>query len=114
VTINSQKIVVEVADTNQARTQGLSGRKCIGQDEGMLFVFNQPGFYAFWMKDMKFAIDIVWIATDHRVIGLKRDALPSSYPQKYVNQGNPAQYVLEIAANRANSLVITPSTTVVF
>ncbi len=114
VTIGSQKITAEVADTTQARTKGLSGRPCIGQNEGMLFVFNQPGFYQFWMKDMKFPIDIIWITTNHRVIGLKSKAQPLSYPQKFVNQTYTAQYVLELASGRALSLGVGPTTTVNF
>lgn len=114
VSINSQKIEAEVADSNQTREQGLSGRPCIGRDEGMLFVFDRPSFYYFWMKNMKFPIDIVWISADHRVVGLKTNALPSSYPQKYGNKGNSAQYVLEIAAGRAASLHVSPGTNVNF
>ena len=105
---------MEVADTTQARAKGLSGRSCIGQNEGMLFVFNQPGFYEFWMKDMKFPIDIIWIASDHRVVWLKSKVQPSSYPQKFVNQGSAAQYVLELASGRALNLLVDPTTTVNF
>lgn len=51
---------VEVVNTVQTRKQGLSGRSSLGAD-GMLFVFAQPAQHQFWMKDMKFPLDFVWI-----------------------------------------------------
>ncbi len=43
-------------------TVGLSGRDSIGSADGMLFVFDEPKLPAFWMKDMRFPLDIIWIA----------------------------------------------------
>jgi uncharacterized membrane protein (UPF0127 family) len=114
VTINGQKLNVEVASTDSARVQGLSSRKCIGQNEAMLFVFNQPGYYQFWMKDMNFPIDIIWISPAHKAIGLERKVQPSTYPTKFVNQLAPAQYVLEMASGRSTSLGMTFGTIVNF
>ena len=114
VTINGQKLKVEVASTDAARVQGLSGRQCIGQSEAMLFIFNQSGYYQFWMKDMNFPIDIIWISSAHKAIALERKAQPSSYPEKFVNQDAPAQYVLEMAAGRSTSLGMTQGTIVNF
>ena len=54
-------MAVEVRDTEEGRDQGLSGRESLGEDEGMLFVFDQPGIYGFWMKEMKFPLDFIWI-----------------------------------------------------
>lgn len=50
-----------VADTLASRSQGLSGCESMADDQGMLFDFPVPMKYSFWMKDMKFPIDIVWI-----------------------------------------------------
>ena len=44
--------------------KGLSGRDNLADDEGMFFVFEKSDIYPFWMKDMKFAIDIIWIMED--------------------------------------------------
>lgn len=71
----------------------------------MLFAFSQSGQYAFWMKDMKFPIDILWLNTAHRVVYQQTDVQPSTYPSRYMNQ-QPAQYVLEIKANLSRALHI--------
>ena len=62
---------IEIADTGKKREQGLSGKNNIGGDYGMLFIFEKPGFYAFWMKDMNFAIDIIWLDENYTVVGIK-------------------------------------------
>jgi len=105
--INGVQINVEIALTPEARTQGLSGRASLGEKEGMLFVFDAPGKYGFWMKDMNFPIDIVWftpsegneagLARDLRVVYIKKDAKPESYPEIFMPEEN-ARYVLEVLA----------------
>ena len=114
VRINSQRIAVEVADTQAERQKGLSGRTCITPNEGMLFVFEKPGKLPFWMKDMKFPLDIVWISPDHKVVAQEINLSPKTYPDSFINKDNPAQYVLEIQANRSKSLGINLGTTVDF
>ncbi len=61
VLINDNRINVEIAASELERAKGLSGRDGLGADEGMLFLFEKPEVYTFWMKDMKFSIDIIWI-----------------------------------------------------
>lgn len=61
VKIINYKLTVEVADTEALRTRGLSGRANLAQDHGMLFIFPVPNYYRFWMKDMKFPLDFIWI-----------------------------------------------------
>ena len=55
------RVRVEVADTMLAQERGLSGHAPLAADEGMVFLFDRPEKYAFWMKDMTFPIDIIWI-----------------------------------------------------
>ncbi len=62
VTLGGNVVVrVTVAATEPTRQRGLSGHAPLAPDEGMLFVFERPKIYAFWMKDMLFPIDILWI-----------------------------------------------------
>jgi len=61
VTIQGQTIEVEVARTEAARRRGLSGRPRLEPGTGMLFIHPDAGRHAYWMKDMKFAIDILWM-----------------------------------------------------
>ncbi len=69
ITIAGKKFRVEVADTFASRAKGLSGHAPLAENEGMLFIFDAPGNYGFWMKGMKFPIDIIWIRGD-KVVGL--------------------------------------------
>lgn len=109
VHIAGQNIQVELALTPQEQAQGLSGRRGLKEGEGMLFVFPRPGKYSFWMKNMNFPIDIIWLADppllseggarggDLKVIYIKKDAQPESYPETYEPDRN-AKYVLEVTA----------------
>jgi hypothetical protein len=93
---------VEVADTQASRELGLSYRQTMGNDEGMLFIFEQPGRYGFWMKDMNFPLDIIWINQNGVVVDVQRDLSPETYREKktYMNTSD-ANYVLEINAGMA-------------
>lgn len=113
VQIGLAQIKAEIADNDAERAKGLSGRPCIESYQGMLFVFDKPGQYPFWMKDMKFSIDIVWIDANHKVIGLDMDVSPATYPDFFVSK-MPAQYVLELPANQAKKLNISLGTEVNF
>lgn len=86
---------IEIADTDAKREQGLSGREGLGENEGMLFVFEKEGNYGFWMKDMKFAIDIAWLDKDKKIIYMENDLKPETYP-KIFNSPFPSLFVLEI------------------
>ena len=61
VFLGGQKIKLELADTEKKREQGLSGRKSMCLDCGMLFVFERKGKYSFWMKNMNFSLDMLWL-----------------------------------------------------
>ena len=61
IKINNHTFNVEVAKTPKDQQLGLSGRDGISDDQGMLFAFDTPDYYNFWMKDMKFPLDIIFI-----------------------------------------------------
>lgn len=88
-------IVTEVVDTKSSRELGLSGRKGLRINEGMLFVFDTEGKYGFWMKDMLFPIDIAWINQNGMVVKTESNLLPESYPKTFINDID-AKYVLEL------------------
>lgn len=56
-----KEVMVEIADSNEKRAQGLSGRESLGENQGMLFVFPDAMRRSFWMKDMHFPLDILFI-----------------------------------------------------
>lgn len=66
---------VEMATTMTQQALGLSGRESLGQDDGMLFVFSSPGVQNFWMKDMNFSLDMIWISGD-KVVGFAQNVPP--------------------------------------
>jgi uncharacterized membrane protein (UPF0127 family) len=106
---NGQTINAQAAKTEAEREQGLSGKACLGTNQGMLFVFDKPAGYSFWMKDMKFSIDILWIGEDKKIVYEKDNLSPDTYPNSFTNP-TPAKYVLEIAAGQADRLGLQPGT----
>lgn len=79
VSINNKKYYVEIADTDEKRTQGLSVRTLLPQNHGMLFIFPQKNKYGFWMKDMNFPLDIIWIDSD-TIVDISENVPPPSSP----------------------------------
>ena len=99
VKITNTEIRAEIADTLIKRTKGLMFRKSLSQNEGMLFIFNEEGYHGFWMMNMSFPIDIIWIEKEKKVVYIEKNAQPcglicSSYIPK-----EKAMYVLEVNAN---------------
>lgn len=98
VYIHDQPITVEIADTDASRVQGLSGRQSLLPNHGMLFVFGHDGFFSFWMKDMHFPIDMVWVSAVGNIVYMQENISPNTYPQSFVSTTS-ARYVLELPAH---------------
>lgn len=75
VTINDQTFNVSIAETEEEKQKGLSGIDSLPMNEGKLFMFEKPDLYAFWMKDMKFPIDIIFINGD-TIVSITENAKP--------------------------------------
>ncbi|MDP1760205.1 MAG: DUF192 domain-containing protein [Candidatus Woesebacteria bacterium] len=110
VKIAGQMIKVELALTQKEQEQGLSGRENLKDDEGILFIFSEPAKNYFWMKNMNFPIDIIWLGEDRKIIYIKKDIQPSSYPNSF-GPGVDNRYVLEVSAgfSEKNNLKIEDS-----
>lgn len=113
IKIAGQNIKVDLALTPEAQALGLSARQGLAENEGMLFVFDKSGQYAFWMKDMNFPLDIIWIDEDMKVVYIQKNALPESYPESFLPEKN-AKYVLEVYANFADKNNLKEGDTVLF
>ena len=85
---------VEVVQDQLSRNKGLSRRESLPEGEGMLFVFDRPAMYPFWMKDMNFSIDIIWMDSEKQVVHMEREVSPESFPNSFAPQ-EPSLYVLE-------------------
>lgn len=93
--IGGIELLSEVADNPQSREKGLSGRESMIENQGMLFIFDEAGNYPFWMPDMNFAIDIIWLDENKKIIFIKENATPESYPETWGGEVK-AKYVLEV------------------
>ena len=97
VSNGSVSIPVTIADTSLEQEVGLSGTEFLPPNTRKLFVFNVPGEYGFWMKDMQYPIDIIWIDNSFRILGITEGVTPETYPKVFYPPG-PIQYVLEVNA----------------
>lgn len=76
VCIEENCFQVEIAETIQERSKGLSNRESLDLNKGMLFVMSQKTIPRFWMKKMEFPLDIIWINSDLEIIGIEKDLQP--------------------------------------
>ena len=95
--VADKKLSIEVADTLDKQTLGLSYRKSMPEDKGMLFIFPQLGTYGFWMKDMNFSLDLIWLDENGKIVSIDKNISPKTYP-KIFNPSSPVKYVLEVNA----------------
>ncbi len=119
VTIEGFTFVVDVADTYELRRQGLSGRGDLAREVGMWFDMGGTANASFWMRGMRFPIDIVWISDDLVVTGVAErlpfpeQGTPASALPTY-SSGVPIRFVLEINAGLAEELGIGEGSVVTF
>ena len=104
VELSGHQFDAEVADTEAERTQGLSNRNELPANAWLLFVFDEDAPHCFWMKDMKFSIDIIWMDQDKKVVKIKENVKPETYPESFCPE-QPALYVLEVNAGVARHRV---------
>lgn len=76
VSINGFKVLLAIVSTDEQRIKGLSGLEKLNENEGMLFLFDQPSKQGFWMNEMKIPLDIIWLDSNSRVIHTERNLEP--------------------------------------
>lgn len=103
VKVGPYTYTVDVAKTDEERVRGLSGLEELRERHGLLFVFEKSAVQGFWMKDMNFPIDIVWIDEDLKVIGVERSVSPETFPEVFQSPGS-VRYVLEVNSGEASAL----------
>jgi hypothetical protein len=100
--IGSHKITVEIAGTPASQTQGLSNHAPLGENQGMLFVFPDKQVRSFWMKEMLFPLDIIWL-DGNRIVKISANLPPEGMaPSKAYSSDLPVNYVLEVNAGWVN------------
>ena len=106
-TSTGEEIPVEIADTPKKRSLGLGKRTSLKKGWGMLFVFEKLKPYRFWMKDMQFPLDIIWLE-NHRIVHIIHNAKPANPRDEpeLMTSPDPVNFVLEITAGRAAKLLL--------
>lgn len=104
---------IKYAHTHEEQLKGLGGRKSLPKDEGLLFVFVSQGKQCFWMKDMQFPIDMIWINSDKKIVYVEKNVSPNTFPQIFCPEAN-GQYVLETNAGIADKLKLVPNQYLLF
>ncbi len=87
-----------LADSPEERERGLGGRDGLQDDEAMLFIFGFPARHEFWMKNMKFPIDILWLDEHFTIVYIAPHISPDTYPKTTFSPETDALYVLETNA----------------
>ncbi len=101
VILQGKRFDVRVADTPETRELGLSYFRSLPANQGMIFLFDRADRYAFWMKGMRFPLDVVWLkkstGNKYRVIGYESNVRPETYPAVFTTP-EPADAFLELNA----------------
>ena len=95
-------ISAEIALSAPEQEQGLMFRRSIGENEGMLFVYDKPQHVSMWMRNTYLSLDMVFIGRDRRVLRIEHGATPLS--DAVIDSGGPVQFVLELKAGMAERL----------
>lgn len=81
--LKQQCYIPEYAITDQAREKGLSDRNNLGKNKVMVFVFDRPAQQCFWMKDMRFPLDMVFVDSSKIIKRIDSNVAPNTYPSSY-------------------------------
>lgn len=93
LTIGANALRVEIADTDQARQAGLMNRDKLPEEQGMLFVYDQPRRLSFWMKNTRIPLDIAFIDADGIIVQIES---MQPYDESHWVSDEPARYALEV------------------
>jgi uncharacterized protein len=105
-------VYVEVADTPDTQTRGLMYRTQLAPDHGMIFLFDREQSQSFWMKNTPLSLDMIFISTDGRIVGIRPNAEPFSL--KPITVGAPSRAVLEVNAGFAAAHALAPGDSVTY
>lgn len=106
---------VEVADTDEERSRGLQNRASLSEGDGMLFIFPSESIYRFWMKETLISLDMIWLNSERKVVGIATDVPPCQEdPCPQYGPSEQSLYVLEANAGYAASLGLKAGDQAVF
>jgi len=102
-------VTASLSTTPDSQSKGLSIKDSLNENEGMLFIFESPQKYSFWMKDMKFPIDIIWINSTGKIVHIEKNLSPCYLllPCPSYAPNNDSLYVLEVVSNFTNKFGVS-------
>lgn len=103
--IGSTSVQASVADSLPERIKGLSNTPYLPEGVVKLFVFGAAGEHAIWMKDMNYALDIIWVAKEGEIVHIEEHVAPDTFPDSFASPV-PAWYVIEANAGFVESNTI--------
>lgn len=109
--INGHTYGLTVARTVAAQEKGLGGRSSMSTNQGMLFAFNGQAVRCFWMKDMHFPLDMIWLNSQKQTVYVLQDVAPTTYPDSFCPP-ELAKYVIELNAGQVRKAGIKLGQTV--
>ena len=95
IEIGDKEYNVEVARTEEEKIKGLQEKESLGENEGMLFIYDEPQDLSYWMKNTLISLDIIFIDDDMEVVSVKQGQPMSEEP---ITEDD-VQYVLEVNSN---------------
>jgi hypothetical protein len=109
------RVRVEIADTPELRQRGLMFREHLAEGDGMLFIFEEVGFYPFWMKNTLIPLDMVWLDADRRVVSIAHSVPPcKADPCPNFSPTADALYVVEVVSGFAKRHKVREGDVLVF
>lgn len=97
-----RRFKVELAVKDNERQRGLMYRDALGEDEGMLFLFEEMGPLSFWMKNTWIPLDMLFIDDELTVVGIVEDAAPMTTTPR--SPGGRSRFVLEVKGGLSQQL----------
>ena len=103
IMVDDIPLEVQIADTDPRRIRGLMFQDQLPYDQGMIFVFNEPGLYSLWMLNMQFSLDMIWFDEDGKVVHIEKDIPPCKTVVEIaacqsIIPSDEAVYVLEVTS----------------
>ncbi len=112
IKLDENYLEVQIADTEPRKMRGLMFQDALPYDQGMLFVFDEPGERSMWMLNMQFHLDIIWFDEKGNVVEIKTNVAPCMTALEVMScdskdvSSNGAQYVLEVTSGFVDKFAI--------